>query len=359
MTVKKIKTGILLMNMGGPSHFAGVNQYLRRLFNDRDIMQLPFQSISSKFLADRRTLKIEEQYKAIGGGSPSFQLTESQGNKMANLLDEISKETAPHKSYVSFRYAHPLTNEAIDRCVDDNCENVVVFSQYPHYSCTTTGSSLNDLVRIISEKKLKKKFNWSLIDRWWNNENYINCIRNRIEESLEKFPENERGKVLLLFSAHSIPFNIMKRGDTYPMEIGGTCTEIMRTINNPYRLVWQSKVGPLPWLAPSTPVAMKEFAEKGHVNQLLIPISFTTDHIETLYEIDKEYLEPKFLQNIGIRLAYRTESLNDSNSFIRTMTHIVEQHLINRNLASSQFQVRCNGCSNPNCFETRKFFKNL
>ena len=141
----KPPTAVVMMNMGGPRDLDEVNPFLTRLFLDRDLMRLPFQSRLAPMIARRRTPKIRQQYDEIGGGSPILQWTRLQGEKMAEMLDELSPSTAPHKAYVAFRYARPLTEDCLEDLARDGVTRAVAFTQYPQYSCSTTGSSLNQL----------------------------------------------------------------------------------------------------------------------------------------------------------------------------------------------------------------------
>ena len=113
-----------------------------------------------------------------------------------------------------------------------------------------------------------------------------------IEKSLLEFDPAVRSKVVILFSAHSLPLSVVNRGDPYPAEVGSSVLSIMNRLNfsNPYRLVWQSQVGPSAWLGPQTSDAIKGLAKNGHKHLLIVPVAFTSDHIETLFEIDQEYL---------------------------------------------------------------------
>ena len=130
---KKAKTGILMLNMGGPGKAEEVQDFLTRLFLDRDIIKLPFQKHLGPLIAKRRTPSIIEKYNEIGGGSPIYKWTQTQGDMMCRLLDAKSPETGPHKAYVGFRYAHPLTEDALEEMEKDGIERVVAFSQYPQY----------------------------------------------------------------------------------------------------------------------------------------------------------------------------------------------------------------------------------
>uniref|UniRef100_A0A4W5LXX2 Ferrochelatase n=1 Tax=Hucho hucho TaxID=62062 RepID=A0A4W5LXX2_9TELE len=288
---RKPKTGILMMNMGGPEKLDDVHDFLLRLFSDTDLMKLPVQNRLGPFIARRRTPKIQEQYSRIGGGSPIKAWTTMQGEGMVKLLDEMCPETAPHKFYIGFRYVHPLTEEAIEEMEKDGVERAVAFTQYPQYSCSTTGSSLNAIYRYYSSRADRPKMRWSVIDRWPTHPLLVECFSQHVLNELQKFPPEKRDDVVILFSAHSLPLSVVNRGDPYPQEVGATVQRVMERLQhcNPYRLVWQSRVGPMPWLGPQTDDVIKGLCERGKKNLLLVPIAFTSDHIETLHELDIEY----------------------------------------------------------------------
>lgn len=219
---------------------------------------------------------------------------------MAILLDELSPSTAPHKAYTMFRYADPLTVETLGKMKADGVRRAIAFTQYPQYSCSTTGSSFNELYRRASAAGMSADaaeggIQWSAIDRWATHPGLVNAFAENIVAALEKYPESSRGRVVLLFSAHSLPMDIVNRGDPYPMEVASTVTAVITRLRDltgyesPYRLVWQSQVGPKPWLGMKTPDALKGLAKNGRKDVILVPIAFTSDHIETLFELDHEY----------------------------------------------------------------------
>jgi ferrochelatase len=148
------------------------HDFLKNLFSDGDLIPLPFQSIIAPWIAKRRTPRIEQQYIDIGGGSPILRWSELQGEGMAALLDELHPATAPHKSYVAFRYARPLAEETARRMKEDGVKRAIAFSQYPQYSCSTTGSSLNDIYR-KSKAGLFSGVDWSVIDRWGTHPGFV------------------------------------------------------------------------------------------------------------------------------------------------------------------------------------------
>ncbi|GAA5907122.1 ferrochelatase HEM15 [Sporobolomyces salmoneus] len=358
----KPPTAIVMMNMGGPSTVPETGDFLSRLFHDGDLIPLPFQSTLAPLIAKRRTPKIEKQYADIGGGSPILKWTRIQGEGMVKLLDEMAPETAPHKAYVAFRYANPLTETCLDEMKRDGVTRAVAFTQYPQYSCSTTGSSLNEMWKqtqnLVKEGE-EQNIEWSVIDRWGVNEGFVDAVARNIEASLATYPAETRDQVVLLFSAHSLPMSVVNRGDPYPSEVGASVSAIMHRLGNknPYRLVWQSQVGPSAWLGPQTSDAIKGYAKKQHNDLLLIPVAFTSDHIETLYELDLEYLEEA--KELGMTGVKRVESLNDSPYFIRALADIASNHLKSGQHVSAQLGLRCPGCTNEKCGHQKEWFKSF
>jgi len=355
-STEKSPTAVVLLNLGGPSTQEDVHPFLLRLFSDREIIQLPVQKYLSQWIAMRRTPKIQQQYQKIGGGSPIRKWTEEQGKAMIEQLDKLCPETAPHKYYIAFRYASPLTDDAVMEMKKDGVKRAVAFTQYPQFSCSTTGSSLNELYRVLHKQGMDKDIQWSVIDRWHSQPGLIKAFVKKITESLNHYPPEDRDKVVILFSAHSLPMKVVNRGDPYPQEVSATVHEVMEGLDwsHPYRLVWQSQVGPLPWLGPQTGDALKGLAEKGWKHVLVVPIAFTSDHVETLYEIDLEYGHQA--KEHGMHGFRRAESLNTDPAFIEAMSQTVASHLKGTALSSRQFHLRCPGCTNEYCKDSKQFF---
>ncbi|XP_033929545.1 ferrochelatase, mitochondrial-like isoform X1 [Melopsittacus undulatus] len=352
------RTGILLLNMGGPERLEDVQDFLLRLFRDRDLMALPAQRCLSRCLSRLRSARVQQQYQRIGGGSPIRHWTEVQGEAVVELLDRMCPESAPHKYYIGFRYAHPLTEEAIGAMEQDGIERAIAFSQYPQYSCSTTGSSLNAIYRYYRDNGIQPRMKWSIIDRWPTHPLLLQCFSDHIQKELEQFPLDTRDDVVILFSAHSLPMAAVNRGDPYPQEVGATVQGVMEKLkySNPYRLVWQSKVGPMPWLGPGTAAAIRGLAQSGHRHLLLVPVAFTSDHIETLYELDIEYGQ-NLAKECGLDRLRRAASLNGSPLFSQALAQLVRSHLECRESHSRQFPLCCPMCVNPICKETRAFFR--
>ncbi|KAI3650969.1 hypothetical protein MP228_004450 [Amoeboaphelidium protococcarum] len=400
----KVKTAILLFNLGGPGSIPEVKPFLTRLFSDPDLIELPmsrsslfnrilalrqqstntvaqsesadqkFKSLLSdsvvqediphvqKLFADvitkRRCQKIENQYQQIGGQSPIKKWTTLQMEKMVKLLDQVSPQTAPHKPYIAFRYAEPLTQEALYQAINDGAERIIGFTQYPQYSCSTTGSSLNELATAMRRLKpeLRDKLKMSFIDRWPIQKGLVEAFAQNIKSKLDEFPAEDRNRVLLLFSAHSLPMSVVDRGDTYPQEVAATVQAVMERLghSNPYRLSWQSKVGPSRWLSPQTADVVNMLGKKSHQkdkNVIIVPVAFTSDHIETLFEIDIELMEDA--HKLGLNMK-RCDSLNDSETFIRGMVDLVKDHIDSGFRCSQQLHMQCPGCQKQSCRNMRE-----
>jgi len=351
----KPPTAIVMMNMGGPSTQEEVHPFLHRLFTDKQIMQLPMHDYLGPWIAKRRSQKIREQYAAMGanphcdGGSPIGKWSAIQGKMMEKYLDVASPETAPHKAYIAFRYAAPMTEDCVAQMKADGVTRAVAFSQFPQWSCTTSGSSMNEMWKKLKEMGMADSFKWSVLDRWHSHPSFISALAGRIEAGLEQFDEADRHKVVLLFSAHSLPMIRVNAGDPYPQEVGATVSAVMkvlgeRNIGNRYTLCWQSQVGPLPWLGPKTQDAMKSFSNQGLKHFMAIPVAFTTDHVETLYEVDVEFAEEA--HEMGVTLK-RAPSFNGDEAFGEALGVIAHEHLKDGTLCSQQYSLNCPGCVNP------------
>ncbi|KAA0146279.1 hypothetical protein FNF29_08150 [Cafeteria roenbergensis] len=358
------KTGVLMLNMGGPSSLEGerdgVGAFLRRLFEDGEIITLGrLQNSLGSFIARRRTPKIIEQYRQIGGKSPIGDWTRQQGRDMERKLDALSPSTGPHRAYVGFRYAPPLTEDALDAMAADGVERVVAFSQYPQFSCTTAGSSYNHLWRTLRERGLEGRFKFSVLDRWSTNRTYIEAVADQVRQGLQALPDDPalRSRAVLVFTAHSLPMKVVYKGDQYPAEVTATVGAVMALVRQRaaewgvpvprHVLAWQSKVGYLPWMGPSTGQVLEGLGRQGHEAVVMTPLGFTSDHIETLFEIDVEYREDA--EKAGIRHFGRAPSLNASDLVTTAMAEVVADHLASGEVCTPQYQINCHACDNATC----------
>lgn len=361
---------MVFMNMGGPSTTDEVHSFLSNLFSDADLIPLGrLQNYIGPYIARRRTPKIQKQYAEIGGGSPIRKWSEYQAAEMCKILDQTSPETAPHKPYVAFRYANPLTEQMYQQLLADGFGGgkggrAVAFTQYPQYSCSTTGSSLNELwkwrqrlegKRTTGDVDPEGSIKWSVIDRWPTHPGLVEAFAQNIEKTLQEYPPERRDNVVLLYSAHSLPMTVVNRGDPYPAEVAATVHAVNQRLGMKYqyRLVWQSQVGPQPWLGAQTSDTVKNLMKKGNTDLILIPIAFTSDHIETLYELDKEVIGEDAEGHEGVK---RVESLNGNPVFIQGLADIAKTHLHSGVACSRQMTLRCPGCVSERCLAQKEFF---
>ena len=313
MTQRKI--AVVLLNLGGPDSLEAVEPFLYNLFSDKDIFKIPFgQKFFAKIIARKRAPKVIEQYKQIGGKSPINEITEAQRSALENALREENRKC---DVFTAMRYWHPLSEETAWKIKEGDYDKIVLLSLYPHYSAVTVGSSLNEWARKCKTEKEKQ----IVIASYHDDENYHRAVNARIDEALARFEKAE--DVFILFSAHGVPESLIKKGDPYQKQIIESVEMIMhaRGKSNPYAISYQSKVGPVKWIEPSTENKIPELAKAGVKNLLVVPISFVSDHIETLYELKIEYGE--IAKKHGIDNYEITRGLNDIPEFINALKNLL------------------------------------
>jgi protoporphyrin/coproporphyrin ferrochelatase len=311
------KVGVVLFQLGGPEQLDAVEPFLYNLFCDPDIINFPMAWLArkplAKWIAVRRGKVVAEHYAVIGGGSPIRRLTERQAAALAEAL-------RPHLSaqvVVAMRYWHPLTSEALAHLNGAALDEFVLLPLYPHYSVATTGSSLKEWRRLYRSAGIPVR----LIEHFFDHPDYIGAIAERIQSSLAKLERPEQ--VHLVFSAHSLPISLVERGDPYPQQIEATVRLVREAGGwpNPHVLCYQSRVGRQRWLEPSLTETIGRLAEQGVKRMLVIPISFVTEHIETLHEINIEARDGAAA--LGVKEFSMMPALNDSPRFIRALADLV------------------------------------
>jgi ferrochelatase len=302
--------------MGGPDSLDSVEPFLRNLFSDRDIIKLGpsfLQKPIASLIIRKRLESVIEAYSLIGGKSPLLDITTAQAKALENLLNsKFEIRNSKFRVYVGMRYWRPFIEEAVDHAMRDGISRILALSLYPHYSIATTGSSVKKFEEVIK----KYHVDYFSVTSWFNHPLYINALVENIQKGIKTFDK----KPVVLFSAHSLPKKFIDKGDPYVNEIKGTIDAILRKIDIEWHLSYQSKTGPVKWLEPTTEEVLHELAKKGVKDLLVVPISFVSDHIETLYEIDMLYKD--MAQGLGMNLK-RIESLNTSPKFIEALSDIV------------------------------------
>ncbi|KAE8665271.1 Ferrochelatase-2 [Hibiscus syriacus] len=325
------KIGVLLLNLGGPETLQDVQPFLYNLFADPDIIRLPrlfkfLQRPLAKLISVLRAPKSKEGYAAIGGGSPLRKITDEQANAVRMALEAKNVNA---NVYVGMRYWYPFTEEAIEQIKQDRITKLVVLPLYPQFSISTTGSSIRVIQDIFREDAYLSRLPVSVILSWYQRQGYVNSMADLIKEELEKFAKPE--EVMIFFSAHGVPVSYVENaGDPYKDQMEECIHLIMqelkaRGIANDHILAYQSRVGPVQWLKPYTDKVLVELGQRGVKSLLAVPISFVSEHIETLEEIDMEYKH--LALESGIKNWGRVPALGCTSSFITDLADAVVEAL--------------------------------
>ena len=322
------RIGILLFNLGGPDTLEDVEPFLVRLFSDRDIIELPlgalFQPLVARMIAKKRGPSVRDNYRRIGGGSPQLRLTRAQGEALERRLNRNANR---FRSFVAMRYWHPSTEEALTAMRGEGISRVVTLTMYPHYSRATTGSSERELQRALARPRWRDRFEITGIASYADDPLYLDAMADTVRRAYEEFPPEKRDRVVLLFSAHGLPKSFVDRGDPYVEHIQATRRGILERLGvaNRHELAYQSRTGPVEWIGPGTEEMIAQLAGEGVRDLLLVPLSFVSDHIETLYEVDMLFAEEA--QKHGIETYKRPAALNTHPIFIEALAGLVERHL--------------------------------
>jgi ferrochelatase len=312
------RTGVVLFQLGGPDSLEAIEPFLFNLFSDPDIIDFPFARIGrkplAKLISSTRARKVQHHYASIGGGSPIRRFTEQQALALQRRLNESGMDA---RCFVAMRYWHPFTAEAIAQLRAAECDEVVLLPLYPQYSSTTTGSSLNEWRR-----RFQDDLPVYCVEPFYRHPLYMDALVENIEETLVRFSDPRRAE--LVFSAHSVPVSVIEKGDPYQRQIEETVELVMRRggWENRHRICYQSKVGASKWLQPSLHKTLRTLAAENIREVCIVPISFVSDHVETLGEIDQEARREAAL--LGITQFEMTPGLNNSPTFISALADLVE-----------------------------------
>jgi len=315
------RVGVVLFQLGGPDTLDAIEPFLFNLFCDPDIIDFPFARLGrkplAKLISSTRAKKVQHHYSVIGGGSPIRRFTEQQARALQLKLTESGMDA---RCFVAMRYWHPFTAKAIAQLRAAQCDEVVLLPLYPQYSSTTTGSSLNEWRR-----RFHDDIPVHCVDTFYQNELYLEAVVEKLDEALARFPDPQQPDIV--FSAHSVPVSVIEQGDPYQRQIEETVELIMQRggWRNRYRLCYQSKVGASKWLQPSLRRTLIDLRDE-HVREVcVVPISFVSDHVETLGEIDHEAREQA--RKLGIERFEMSSGLNDAPTFIAALAELVTDAL--------------------------------
>jgi ferrochelatase len=306
--------------MGGPDSLKSVEPFLYNLFSDRELIQLPagalLQKPFAKLISKRRLKKVVANYRAIGGKSPLLDWTRKQA---AGIAERLGGQVHP---FVIMRYWHPRAEAVLAEIKAQGIEKAVVLSMYPHYTGATTGSSINDFKRAAA--KVYPGLEYQLIEEWHDWPAYLDSLAKRVNEGLDWFHDLMRTEVQILFSAHALPQKFIDQGDPYQEHVEATVQGVMERVGDyGWSIAYQSRSGPVQWMEPGTDDALRTLAAAEHRAVMIVPISFVSDHIETLEEIDIQY--HNLATDLGIVNFGRAPSLNDHGDFLDALAGLVRE----------------------------------
>ena len=314
-----MKLGVILFQLGGPDSLEAIEPFLYNLFCDPDIIDFPFARIArqplARLIANRRAGHVAQHYAEIGGRSPLLENTRRQ----AEALERALWADFDARVAVAMRYWHPFTEEAVGEMERHAPEELVLLPLYPQYSRTTTGSSLNEWARRFHPNGWNPRVH--TIEEFYDDEGYLQSVTEAVGRSMAGFQDAR--EVDVVFSAHSVPMAVVERGDPYRRQIERTAELVWRRGGWPGRrhLCYQSKVGAAKWLRPSMHETIKRLAAEGRKHVLAVPISFVSDHVETLHEIEIEHRAQA--RGLGIEDFRMVPGLNDSPAFIAALAGLV------------------------------------
>lgn len=316
-----MKRGILLLNFGGPWTLSDVKPFLYRLFvNPRVLVGIPtpFRQFLAFTIAQVKGPSSIRSYRSIGGGSPQLKWTATQAEGLRRLLNKDSMRLE-----IAMRSAEPSIGTALRRLQFWGAKELVLLPLFPQFSTTTTGSCFEEVT--VNLKQLGWNPKVRVIESWPDDPGYVQLLRKITCEALAEAEAERAGNdspVHVVFSAHSLPLKIIKLGDPYQRDVERTINAVTRGLEQPWSLAYQSRNGRLSWLQPYLEDELKRLGRKGVRNVVVVPISFVSDHIETLFELDQLYAAVAREQ--GITNYHRARCFNGDPLFSRVLHSLLK-----------------------------------
>jgi ferrochelatase len=312
-----MKKAIILFNLGGPDRLESVQPFLFNLFNDPAILNLPafFRYPLAKLISNRRTPTAKKIYQELGGSSPILKLTKEQSKALELKLNN-DDQASEYKCFIVMRCWHPRAKDVVNDVKNFNPDEIILMPLYPQYSAATSGSSIQEWKDICKKNNLKIKT--STICCYPTDENFVLAHKEEIVKKIKNLVNFK-----LIFSAHGLPEKNIKKGDPYQWQVEQSVDKIVKSLNIKnldWILSYQSRVGPLKWIGPSTDDIIIENSKLGkHI--VLVPIAFVSEHSETLVELDIEYKE--LADKNGCKNYTRVPALGINNNYIKAMSNLI------------------------------------
>ena len=298
---------LLLLAFGGPRSLDEVEPFLTRLMKGRKPSQEQLE-------------RVKERYRLIGGSSPLLEITQGQAKGLEKKLNEKGYQ---FKSYVGMRYGHPLIEETLKEILRDGIQEVIAIPMTLFRSRESTGAYIEEVNQV--QKDLGEELNISFVKEWYMNPLFIKAVEEKVREGLMEFTSEQRKRVHLIFTAHSLPKSIAEK-DPYTKDMEASVKGVLEGIEpRAWDMAFQSKgSGPEEWIGPDVESVLMKLSGEKVREVLIIPIGFVSDHIEILYDIDIIYR--KKAKSLGMILK-RSPSLNTSEKFLEAFASIVEEHM--------------------------------
>jgi len=327
-----MKKAVILFNLGGPDSLDAVEPFLFNLFNDPAIISLPtiFRYPLAKLISKRRAPIAKAIYEEMGGKSPILEETETQAKAIEKSLQQ---EADDYKCFIVMRCWNPRAQDVIKKVKKFNPEQIILLPLYPQYSNATSGSSLKEWLDVCKQENLKSET--KIICCYPTEKDFILSYANLIKTKIDI---NNLTETTLIFSAHGLPENKIKQGDPYQWQVENTVQELVKKLsikNLNYILSYQSRVGPLKWIGPSTDTVIKEEAQK-HKIIIVVPVAFVSEHSETLVELDIEY--KKLALENGSKDYLRVPAVTVNQDFINSLKSSILEAGNNNRFTSS---IKC------------------
>ncbi|MDT7541215.1 MAG: protoporphyrin/coproporphyrin ferrochelatase [Acidobacteriota bacterium] len=319
------RVGIALLNFGGPWTLYDVKPFLYRLFSNPSVLvgvPSPLRQLIAFAIAQVKGASSIKSYELIGGGSPQLKWTHMQAEGLCRELANDSRVCV--RVEVGMRSAEPSIENSLQELKQWGAQRLVILPLFPHFSTTTTGTCLQEV------RDALRRLGWQPPTReiihYPDHPSYAALLRRTVDEALER-AEAERGAandpIHVLFSAHSLPLKIVKRGDPYPSDIERTVGAVARGLRHPWSLCFQSRNGRMPWLEPYLEDEIARLAGEGVRRLVVAPISFVSDHIETLFELDQLYAGQA--RACGVTHYYRARAFNGDPEFPRVLRSVLAE----------------------------------
>lgn len=315
------KTAVVLFNLGGPDSPEAVRPFLYNLFNDPAILRLPapFRSLLAAYISRKRNKVAQEIYAQIGGRSPILEQTQAQAEALEKVLATDSDDV---RTFIAMRYWRPFTSETVREVADWSPDRIVLLPLYPQFSTTTTASSIAEWQRVAARAGLSAPTHSICCypaDRYLV-ENTANGLRTALAEAHRSKPTLQPR---VLFSAHGLPKRIIEQGDPYAWQVENTATAIVEALGEvdlDWLVTYQSRVGRLEWIGPATDAELRR-AGGDNIPVVVVPLSFVSEHSETLVELDIQYRDVAVAA--GVPLYIRVPTPGSDDGFIQGLAEIV------------------------------------